>query len=188
MAFIQLRGTPSLPPNSAPEKLFYLITLAGLIGVAVDLLGAPPLIERLAFVLFPGICLVWFSLRLLARPDIGLVIKLALIWAGAAIVLWQICAATARGGALAGTIPILVTAVSAAGVAALAPFIGMTLPRGKTMHLARLTTVIGIAVASVVGGTARADLGYSHVVGWFTAVSGELTFDPADALQRARST
>ncbi len=30
MAFIQLRGFPSLPPNSAPEKLFYLITLARL--------------------------------------------------------------------------------------------------------------------------------------------------------------
>jgi len=24
------------------------------------------------------------------------------------------------------------------------------------------------------------DLGYAHVVGWFTAVAGELTFDPAD--------
>ena len=27
VAFVQLRGMPSLPPNSAPEKLFYLITL-----------------------------------------------------------------------------------------------------------------------------------------------------------------
>ena len=65
------------------------------------------------------------------------------------------------------------------------------------MHLARLTAVIVIAVASFMGGAARADkyaldpshtfvvfkitdLGYSHVVGWFTAVAGELTFDPAD--------
>jgi len=128
MAFVQLRGTPSLPPNSAPEKLFYLIVLAGLIGVALDLLGSPPLLRRLAFVLFPAICLTWFSLRLLlSRPDIGLLIKLALMWAGAAIVLWQICVATARGGALAGAILILATAVGAAGVAALAPFIGVTL-------------------------------------------------------------
>ena len=128
MAFVQLRGIPSLPPNSAPEKLFYLITLAGLIGVALDLLGRPPLIRRLAFVLFPAICLAWFSLRrLLAGPDVGLLIKLALMWAGAAIVLWQICVATARGGALAGAILILATAVGAAGVAALAPFIGVTL-------------------------------------------------------------
>ena len=125
MAFVQLRGIPSLPPNSAPEKLFYLITLAGLIGVA---LGRPPLIGRLAFVLFPAICLAWFSLRLLlAQPDVGLLIKLAIMWAGAAIALWQICVANARGGALAGSILILATAVGAAGVAALAPFIGVTL-------------------------------------------------------------
>jgi hypothetical protein len=128
VAFVQLRGVPSLPPNSGPEKLFYLIMLAGLIGVALDLLGRPPLIGQLAFVLFPAICLAWFSLRpLLAYPDVGLLIKLALMWAGAAIVLWQICVANARGGALAGAILILATAVGAAGVAALAPFIGVTL-------------------------------------------------------------
>jgi hypothetical protein len=127
LAFVQLRGAPSLPPNSAPEKLFYLIALAGLIGVALDLLGRPP-VGRLAFVLFPAICLAWFSLRpLLAGPDVGLLIKLALMWAGAAIVLWQICVATARGGALAGAILIIATAIGAAGVAALAPFIGVTL-------------------------------------------------------------
>jgi len=66
------------------------------------------------------------------------------------------------------------------------------------MHLARLTALIGIAVASFMGEAARAadkyaldpmhtfvvfkitDVGYAHVVGWFTAVAGELTFDPAD--------
>src|SRR6516164_7305186 len=71
------------------------------------------------------------------------------------------------------------------------------------MHLARLTAVIGIAVASFTGGAARAadryaldpmhtfvvfkitDLGFAHVVGWFTAVSGELTFDPADVTKSA---
>ena len=128
MAFVQLRGIPSLPPNSAPEKLFFLITLAGLIGVALDLLGRPPLIGRLTFILFPAICLAWFSLRLLlAQSDVGLLIKLAIMWAGAAIALWQIWVANARGGALAGTILILATAVGAAGVAALAPFIGVTL-------------------------------------------------------------
>jgi hypothetical protein len=128
MAFIQLRGIPSLPPNSAPEKLFYLITLAGLIGVALDLLGRPPPIGWLAFVLFPAICLAWFSLRpLLAHPDVGLLIKLVLMWAGAVIVLWQICVATAHGGPLTCAILILATAVGAAGVAALAPFIGLTL-------------------------------------------------------------
>ena len=128
VAFVQLRGIPSLPPNSAPEKLFYLITLAGLIGVALDLLGRPRHIGRLAFILFPAICLVSFSWRrLLAQPDVTLLAKLALMWAGAAIVLWQICVANARGGALAGAILILATAVAAAGVAALAPFIGVTL-------------------------------------------------------------
>lgn len=67
------------------------------------------------------------------------------------------------------------------------------------MHLARLTTLIAIAVAPFLGGTAQAadkyaldpdhtfvvfkitDLGYAHVVGWFTDVAGELTFDSADA-------
>jgi hypothetical protein len=128
LAFVQLRGVPSLLPNSAPEKLFYLIALAGLIGVALDLLGRPPVIGRLAFVLFPAICLAWFSLRpLLAGPDFALLMKLALMWAGGAIVLWQICVATARGGAVAGAILIIATAVGAAGVAALAPFIGVTL-------------------------------------------------------------
>ena len=66
------------------------------------------------------------------------------------------------------------------------------------MHLARLTTVIAFVVASFIGGAARAadkyaldpmhtfvvfkitDMGYAHVVGWFTAVAGKLTFDPAD--------
>jgi hypothetical protein len=99
-----------------------------MIGVALDLLGPPAPLRRLAFALFPAICLAWFSQRLLlASPDIELLIKLALMWAGSAIVLWQICVATARGGALAGAILILTTAVGAAGVAALAPFIGVTL-------------------------------------------------------------
>src|SRR6202042_514229 len=72
--------------------------------------------------------LAWFSLRpLLAGPDAGLLLKLALLWAGAAIVLWRICAANARGGALAGAILTLRTGVGAAGGAALAPFIGVTL-------------------------------------------------------------
>ena len=66
------------------------------------------------------------------------------------------------------------------------------------MHLVRLIAVIAIAVASFMGGAAGAadkyaldpmhtfvvfkimDMGYAHVVGWFTAVAGELTFDPAD--------
>ena len=66
------------------------------------------------------------------------------------------------------------------------------------MHLARLSAVIAFVVASFVGGAARAadkyaldpmhtfvvfkitDMGYAHVVGWFTAVAGKLTFDPAD--------
>jgi polyisoprenoid-binding protein YceI len=71
------------------------------------------------------------------------------------------------------------------------------------MHFARLT-VIAIAVASFIGGAARAaadkyaldpthtfvvfkitDLGYSHVIGWFTAVAGDLTFDPADVTKSA---
>jgi polyisoprenoid-binding protein YceI len=68
----------------------------------------------------------------------------------------------------------------------------------EIMHLARLTTVIAIVAASFIGGAARAadqyaldpmhtfvvfkitDMGYAHVVGWFTAVAGKLTFDPAD--------
>jgi polyisoprenoid-binding protein YceI len=73
----------------------------------------------------------------------------------------------------------------------------------EPMHFARLTAVIAIAVASFTGGAARAadkyaldpahtfvvfkitDLGYAHVVGWFTAVAGELTFDPADVTKSA---
>ena len=72
------------------------------------------------------------------------------------------------------------------------------------MRLARLTTVIGIAVAAFMGGAARAadkyaldpmhtfvvfkimNVGYDHVVGWFTAVAGELTFDPADVTHAQR--
>jgi polyisoprenoid-binding protein YceI len=71
------------------------------------------------------------------------------------------------------------------------------------MHLARLTVLIGIAVASFMGGAAGAadkyaldpmhtfvvfkimDMGYAHVVGWFTAVAGELTSDPADVTKSA---
>jgi polyisoprenoid-binding protein YceI len=71
------------------------------------------------------------------------------------------------------------------------------------MHLARLTTVIAFALASLVGGAARAadkfaldpthtfvvfkiaDLGYAHVVGWFTDVAGELTFDSKDVTKSA---
>ena len=71
------------------------------------------------------------------------------------------------------------------------------------MHLARLTTVIAVAVASLMSGGAQAadkyvldpmhtfvvfkimDVGYAHVVGWFTAVAGELRFDPADVTKSA---
>ena len=152
VAFVQLRGMPSVPPNSAPEKLFYLIALAGLIGVALDLLGCPPLIRRIAFILFPAICLAWFSLRwLLAGPDVELLIKLALMWAGAAIFLWQICAATARGGALTGAILILATAVGAAGVAALAPFIGVTLLCASVAAVAGATALWAYGARVVVG-------------------------------------
>ena len=87
-----------------------------MIGVALDLLGCPRVIGLIAFVLFPAISLAWFSLRwLLAGPDVGLLIKLTLMWAGAAIFLWQIRIATARGGTLAGAILILVTAVAPPG-------------------------------------------------------------------------
>jgi polyisoprenoid-binding protein YceI len=66
------------------------------------------------------------------------------------------------------------------------------------MHLVKSIAVIAVAVASFIGGAARAadkyaldpmhtfvvfritDLGYAHVVGWFTAVAGQLAFDPAD--------
>jgi hypothetical protein len=169
LAFVQLRGIPSLPPNSAPEKLFYLITLAGLIGVALDLLGRPPLIGRLAFLLFPAICLAWFSLRpLLAGPDVGLLIKLALMWAGAAIVLWQICVATARGGALAGAILIIATAVGAAGVAALAPFVGVTL--------------LCAAVAAVAGATALWAYGARVLVGTPMTIGATLLLGAAGGL------
>jgi hypothetical protein len=169
LAFVQLRGIPSLPPNSAPEKLFYLITLAGLIGVALDLLGRPALIGRLAFVLFPAICLAWFSLRpLLAGPDVGLLIKLALMWAGAAIVLWQICVATARGGALAGAILIVATAVGAAGVAALAPFVGVTL--------------LCAAVAAVAGATALWAYGARVLVGAPMTIGATLVLGAAGGL------
>ena len=152
VAFVQLRGMPSAPPNSAPEKLFYLIALAGLIGVALDLLGCPPLIRRIAFILFPAICLAWFSLRwLLAGPDVELLIKLALMWAGAAIFLWQIRDATARGGALTGAILILATAVGAAGVAALAPFIGVTLLCASVAAVAGATALWAYGARVVVG-------------------------------------
>jgi hypothetical protein len=151
-AFFQLRGIPPLPPNSAPEKLFYLIVLAGLIGVALDLLGHPPRIGRLAFLLFPVICLAWFNLRpLLAHPDVGLLMKLALMWAGAAIVLWQICVANARGGALAGAVLILATAVGAAGVAALAPFIGVTLLCASVAAVAGALALWAYGVRLLVG-------------------------------------
>ena len=73
------------------------------------------------------------------------------------------------------------------------------------MHLARLTTAVAIAVASFMGGPAWAsdkytldpmhtfvvfkimDVGYDHVVGWFTAVAGQLTFDPADVTKSSLS-
>jgi polyisoprenoid-binding protein YceI len=60
-------------------------------------------------------------------------------------------------------------------------------------------------VASFIGGAARAadkyaldpmhtfvvfkitDMGYAHVVGWFTAVAGQLTFDPADVTKSSLS-
>jgi hypothetical protein len=152
LAFVQLRGAPSLPPNSAPGKLFYLIVLAGLIGVALDLLGRPPLIGRLAFVVFPAICLAWFSLRpLMAGPDVGLLIKLALMWAGASTVLWQICVATDRGSAVAGAILIIATAIGAAGVAALAPFIGVTLLCGAVAAVAGALALWAYGVRLLVG-------------------------------------
>ena len=71
------------------------------------------------------------------------------------------------------------------------------------MHLARLTAVFGIPVALFMGGPAWAadkytldpmhtfvvfkimDVGFAHVVGWFTGVAGELTFDPADVTKSA---
>ena len=71
------------------------------------------------------------------------------------------------------------------------------------MHLARLTPVIAVAVASFMSGSAQAadkyaldpthtfvvfkimDVGYAHVVGWFTAVAGELRFDPVDVTKSA---
>ena len=71
------------------------------------------------------------------------------------------------------------------------------------MHPAGLRAVIGIALAPFMGGAARAadkyaldpthtfvvfkitDMGYAHIVGWFTGVAGQLTFDPADVTKSA---
>ena len=71
------------------------------------------------------------------------------------------------------------------------------------MHLVKSIAVIAVAVASFIGGAARAadkyaldpmhtfvvfkimDVGYAHVVGWFTAVAGELRFDPGDVTKSA---
>ena len=71
------------------------------------------------------------------------------------------------------------------------------------MHLTRLSAVIGIALAPFMVGPARAadkyaldpthtfvvfkitDMGYAHIVGWFTGVAGQLTFDPADVTKSA---
>ena len=101
MAFVQLRGIPSLPPNSAPEKLFYLITLGGLIARCPrspwpsgphraarvrSLSGNLPRLVRPTAVVSGSGCL--------AADQAGCF----LMWAGAAIVLWQICVATARCG------------------------------------------------------------------------------------------
>jgi len=127
LALALLRGVPPFPPNSSPEKLFYLIVLAGALGLALDLAGRPQALERLAILAFPAIGLVWLDLRqLLAGPERALLIELVLLWLGGAVVLWRLRDAAARNG-LTAAILVIATAIGVAAVAALAPFMGLAL-------------------------------------------------------------
>ncbi len=155
VGYALLASVPRFPPPASTQKLFYLIALGGLLGLVVDAVGRPPLLDRLAVVALPTVALVWLAWRQLAAgPEILLLVTLGLLWAGMTAALWRLADASDRGAGVIGPVLLIVAAIGTAVVALL----------GRTATLSLLSGAIAAAVgalalwnyaASIIGGSSR---------------------------------
>ena len=129
-------GVPSFPPLASKQKVFYLAVLGGLVGLALDLIRRSATLKWAAIILFPAVCLVWLAWRqLLAGPELGLLVHLALVWAGFTLVLWRLAAVgNGEGGALTANILLIVMAAGASGVAMAGASITLSLLFGAVVR------------------------------------------------------
>lgn len=138
--FALLEGVPQFPPPASKQKLFYLIALGGAVGLVVDGLGRRSLVDALAIVAFPAVCLAWLAWRQLnAGPELTLLVTLAVLWAGSAAVLRRLADASDRGAGVTGPVLLIVAAIGTSGVALL----------GRTATLALLSGAIAAATGAI---------------------------------------
>lgn len=158
VGYALLEGVPQFPPPASKQKLFYLIAFGGLVGLVVDWLGRPSLIDALAIVAFPAVCLAWLASRQLnAGPELTLLVTLAVLWAGSAAALRRLADASDRGAGVTGPVLLIVAAIGTAGVALL----------GRTATLALLSGAIAAGAGAIalwnyvasIGGGGRASFG-----------------------------
>jgi hypothetical protein len=140
VGYALLEGVPQFPPPASKQKLFYLIALGGVVGLAVDRLGRPSLLDALAVVAFPAVSLAWLAWRQLnAGPELMFLVTLGMLWTGSAAALRRLADASDRGAGVTGPLLLIVAAAGAAGVALL----------GRTATLALLSGAIAAAVGAV---------------------------------------
>lgn len=119
VAFLIIESLPPFPPAAAKQKVFYLVLLALVVGLVLDLSGAPRPFARGALLLFPLIGLAWIGWRpLVAGPDVQLILRLAVLWLVSAAILWRLMTLSDRG-ALGPGVQVLVAAAGTAFVALL---------------------------------------------------------------------
>lgn len=120
-------GQPAFPPPASTQKLFYLIAFGGLVGLIVDLLDRPPMLDRLAIIAVPAVAVLWLAWRQLAAgPEFTAIATILLIWLAVVACLWRLGDAADKGGAVTGGVLVIAAAVGVAGVAFIAP--SATLP------------------------------------------------------------
>lgn len=131
-------GQPAFPPPASTQKLFYLIAFGGLVGLIVDVLGRPAVLDRFAIIAVPAVGVLWLAWRQLAAGlEWTAMATVILIWLAVVSWLWRLGDAADRGGAVTGGVLLIAAAVGVAGVAFIAP--SATLP----LFAASLAAAVG---------------------------------------------
>lgn len=85
-----IAGSPALPPNTAVEKLAYLVTAALVLGFLLDFVNVPKAIRWFAFVLGSAAALYWLSGPKIETGGTLTYLTLIVLWFGSLISLWRL--------------------------------------------------------------------------------------------------
>jgi len=145
-------GVPSFPPPQAIEKLFYLAIGAALLGLIVELAGAPPALERAALVLAPAAVVLWLVWRrLIGGPDLEFIVIAAVVWLGGTAFLFGLRETDKAGGAVSAAIAVVAAAIGFAIVAHLGRSDTLALHAGTVAAAAGALGLLGLATQLFAG-------------------------------------